>query len=311
MTAYYAKLAKEALLHICGPDTLTFLQGQTTCDTRGVDSGHAVPGAYCTPQGRMVCDFLLGQLGPEHFALRLRADTLAGAAATFGKYIVFSKAELDADRRDWQVVACWGEQAADVFSRLGVDLPGGQYAATTGEGYVLIQLDQAGRQFEAWLNMEGHPDHYKAIEEAMEARAPDDWEALQIRAGNGRIEGPNVEELLPQMLNYDLTGHVNFKKGCYTGQEIVARLHYRGKAKRRLYFSSGGDVLAPGTPLFAAGADQAVGTVINSAAGDGEAVHLVSSTGAGMQSPLHPDSPENPVELRLEPLHGLGENDDQ
>ena len=68
MTAYYARLEREALLHITGPDTLAFLQGQTTCDTRTVDGEHAVPGAYCTPQGRMVCDFMLSQISGEHFA---------------------------------------------------------------------------------------------------------------------------------------------------------------------------------------------------------------------------------------------------
>ena len=72
MNAHFAKLPGDALLHISGPDTLTFLQGQTTCDTRQVDAGHAVPGAYCTPQGRMVCDFLLAQLDDGHFGLRMR-----------------------------------------------------------------------------------------------------------------------------------------------------------------------------------------------------------------------------------------------
>lgn len=304
MTAYYAKLDKEALLHISGPDTLDFLQGQTTCDTRTVDSGHAVPGAYCTPQGRMVCDFLLGQIGAEHFGLRLRADTLEAAAATFGKYIVFSKAELDPGRQDWQVVACWGDNAADIFRALELPLPGARYQATSGDGFVLIQLDQEGQQFEAWLDVDRHAGRLHALEEAMTAATENDWEALQIRAGNGRIEGPTVEEFLPQMLNYDLTGHVSFNKGCYTGQEIVARLHYRGKAKRRLYLATGGEqALTAGTDLFIAGSEQSVGTVANSASIDGAAVHLVSSTEAGLASELHPASPDSPVALQLEALH--------
>jgi tRNA-modifying protein YgfZ len=311
LTAYYAKLEREALLHICGPDSLTFLQGQTTCDTRTVDNEHTVPGAFCTPQGRMVCDFLLGQIGVDQFALRLRADTLEAAATTFGKYIVFSKAELDASRKDWQVVACWGDSVADAFRELKLPIPGSRHETTTADGLILIQMDEAGQQFEAWLDMEQHADHYQALEQAMTAASESDWEALRIRSGDGRVEGATLEEFLPQMLNYDITGHVSFNKGCYTGQEIVARLHYRGKAKRRLYLASGGtEALAAGTSLFPGGSDKSIGTVVNSTSTSGEAVHLVSSTEDGLSAPLHPGASDNPVQLTLEPVHDLSGDDD-
>jgi folate-binding protein YgfZ len=311
LTAYYARLEREALLHISGPETLTFLQGQTTCDTRTVDARHTVPGACCTPQGRMVCDFLLGQISDEHFGLRLRADILEAAAATFGKYIVFSKADLDASRRDWAVIACWGESVASHFEQLIGHIPGGRHLAVSGDGYVLIQLDEEAQQFEAWIDMERHADHYQALEQAMTEADPREWEALQIRGGNGRVEGPTVEEFLPQMLNYDLTGHINFKKGCYTGQEIVARLHYRGKAKRRLYLATGGkEALPAGTPLYPGGSEQSIGTVVNSASTDSEAVHLVSCTEAGLTAPLRACTPDNPVVLTLQPVHDLSGDDD-
>jgi len=87
----YALLEQEALLHIVGPDTLKFLQGQTTCDTREVDSEHATPGAFCTPQGRVICDFLICELAPEHFSLRMRREIRDNSATAFGKYIIFSK----------------------------------------------------------------------------------------------------------------------------------------------------------------------------------------------------------------------------
>lgn len=115
-----------------------------------------------------------------------------------------------------------------------------------------------------------------------------------------------MEEFLPQMLNYDLTGHISFNKGCYTGQEIVARLHYRGKAKRRLYFATGGpEALNAGTPLFFAGSSKNIGTVVNSGVADGAAIHLVSSTEAGLETPVHPHTPDNPIALTLTSLHGL------
>ena len=78
----FTTLPGEGLLHISGPETLGFLQGQTTCDTRRLDASTAIPGAYCTPQGRVVCDFLLLQLGQEHVGLRMRSDILDASAAT-------------------------------------------------------------------------------------------------------------------------------------------------------------------------------------------------------------------------------------
>ncbi len=280
MSAHYALLEKEALLHLTGPDSLKFLQGQITCDTRKVDSLTTVAGAYCTPQGRMVCDFQLGQVGDEHFLLRLRADIAEAAVSTFGKYIVFSKAELDPERRDWQVVACWGDTAGETLREMIGQLPAGPNQAAAGEGYLLVQLDEAGTQFEAWLDMEQHGDHFESIKQHMSSGDSASWEALQIRAGRGRVEGATVEEFLPQMLNYDITGHVAFDKGCYTGQEIVARLHYRGKAKRRMYLAESAQLppLAPGSALTAIGSESNAGTVVNSVALEDSALYLVSAT---------------------------------
>jgi folate-binding Fe-S cluster repair protein YgfZ len=104
----FSLLAREGLLHISGPDSLTFLQGQTTCDTRDVSPSRAVPGVYCTPKGRTVADFLLVAMAEEHFVLRMRQDIVPNAATVLGKYIVFSKAELDPANDTWQVAACWG-----------------------------------------------------------------------------------------------------------------------------------------------------------------------------------------------------------
>ena len=288
MSAYYAHLTSEALLHINGPDTLKFLQGQTTCDTREVNLAQTVAGAYCNPQGRMVCDFQLAQLAEEHYALRLKADTLEAAANTFGKYIVFSKADLDTDNSDWQVFACWGEDIGEALRSLDLELPSSRYGATAGDGYLLVQMDDAGEQLEAYIDAANHPQHLAALTGATSEGEEANWQALQILAGQGRVEGPNVEEFLPQMLNYDVTGHVNFTKGCYTGQEIVARLHYRGKAKRRMYLGrlAAGVEAGAGTDLFIAGGEQNVGTLVNAAEDGDHTLCLVSATEKGIAQGL-------------------------
>lgn len=298
MSTYYTPLEQEALLHITGPDALTFLQGQVTCDTRLVDSEHAQLGAYCTPQGRLVCDFLLCQLGEEHYAMRLRRDTRGSSAATFGKYIVFSKAALDPEREDWRLLACWGPDAATSLQEIFGTVPGAALAAQCGEGFSLIQTDEHGQQFECYLDSTRYEQTLEQISARMPATTEARWQALQIQRGWGRVEAATVGEFIPQMLNYDLTGHISFNKGCYTGQEVVARMHYRGKPKRRMYLVElpSSEPLAAGTALYSDSTAQSVGNVVNSASRAGEpALALVVATAAAAESGLHAGSADEPA----------------
>ena len=303
MSSQYVILNDEALLHISGPDSLTFLQGQTTCDTRCVDAQHAIPGAYCTPKGRVVCDFLLCELTQDHYALRMRRDILDASAAVFGKYIVFSKAELDTDRVGWQLFACWGDDAgAQLHSAVGSpprqDNSGERYASVCGEGFVLIQTDAEGKQFECYINTETHPELAQQLFAAMSPGNVNDWLNLQLEQGVARIEAATIEAFIPQMLNYDLTGHVDFKKGCYTGQEVVARMHYRGTPKRRLFRASMTEkhALQAGTALYSADSSQSTGTLVNSALDvSGLPVALIVAPVNGAEPGLHLDDSNGAV----------------
>lgn len=297
MICQYAQLNRDALLHISGPDTLKFLQGQTTCDTRAVDATHALPGVFCTPGGRVICDFLLCELAPEHFALRLRRDIRSGASAAFGKYIIFSKAELDASRDDWQLLAVWGGQASTALESIFGELPGARFAATSGDDFVLIQVDEAGEQFECYVAATASNKYLTQMEQNMEVALESEWEALQIQSGIARIESPTVEKFVPQTLNYDLTGHINFKKGCYTGQEVVARLHYRGKPKQRCYVAEVGlnHALAVDTELFDDDSTRSVGSVVNCSPLADKTVLLVAATEAGIANGLRVGAVDGPL----------------
>ena len=283
MNCYYTLLEQEALLHITGPDTLKFLQGQTTCDTRKVDPQHALPGAFCTPQGRVVCDFLLCELAAEHFALRLRRDIRASSAAAFGKYIIFSKAKIDATREDWIVVGAWGEDTSRALAEIFGEMPAAQFGARCADDFVLVQTDEFGEQFECFLHQRSSAAYLARMETLMSAGSEPAWQARQITSGIARIEAATVGEFVPQVLNYDLTGHISFKKGCYTGQEVIARLHYRGKSKRRAYAAE-----LPGQAACTAGADlvdpasgQSIGNVINGCHVADKTLALVATTAEG------------------------------
>ena len=291
VSSHYTILDDEALLTIIGPDSLTFLQGQTTCDTRTVDASHAIPGAYCTPKGRVVCDFLLCEIAENHYALRLRRDILDSSAAVFGKYIVFSKAELQPENQDWKVFACWGDDVGtalhDALGAPAVEtVSGEQYTSSCGDGFVLVQVDGEGTQFECYINTANHPELVEQLASAMSPGDVNTWRSLQVEQGVARIEAATVEAFIPQMLNYDLTGHIDFTKGCYTGQEVVARMHYRGKSKRRLFRATMTEnvELHAGTPLYHNESSQSAGTVVNSAlGGDGLPIALVVAPAAAKE----------------------------
>jgi tRNA-modifying protein YgfZ len=298
LDAFHADLDREKLLLLSGPDSLKFLQGQTTCDTDLLTGSSSLLGAYCNPQGRVVCDFLLTQLAQEQFALRMRRDIVPQAATTLGKYIIFSKAELSSEDSDWQVMACWGPDVKQVLSGIFPVLPDARLGATTDEGYALVQIDEAGCQFECFYNSAIQPGLREKLAASMASRDASSWQVLQINSGIGRVEEPTVEAFIPQMLNFDITGHISFTKGCYTGQEVVARMHYRGKPKRRLYLASlaEGNPPTPGSALFRSGSEQSVGNIVNSAQqADNQTVALVVATADGIENGLHVGAVDGPV----------------
>jgi folate-binding protein YgfZ len=293
LNCYYAKLEQETLLHIEGPDALTFLQGQVTCDTRELTASKALPGLYCTVAGRVVCDFLLCTPAQDHLMLRMRQDIRCATATLFAKYIVFSKATLGAERDDWQVSACWGPESAAALEKVFGALPRERYATCSGDGFLLVQMDAAGQQFECYLDRSA-TELESRLRECSLAASEADWQAEQIAGGIARLEAGTTGEYVPQLLNYDLTGHISFTKGCYTGQEVVARLHYRGTPKRRLYLADiepdqipSGFVIQAGDSLYGEDNPRAIGNVINRSTGkNGELRMLVTATQAGVKTGL-------------------------
>jgi folate-binding protein YgfZ len=296
VNCHYAPLLQEAVLHITGPDTLKFLQGQVTCDTRKIDDEHARPGAYCTPQGRVVCDFLLFKAGDEHYGLRMRRDIRGAASTVFGKYIIFSKARLDAARDDLMTVAVWGEGARSALADVFGHAPSERFGVSHADDAIVVQTDVQGLQFECFLHSAGAEARLTQMATRMHSATEAQWQAQQIADGIARIESPTIGEFVPQILNYDLTGHISFNKGCYTGQEVVARLHYRGKPKRRTYSASLPPVedCAAGVPVFDAVDGQSVGNIVNYCVTADGALALVAATASGAEHGLRLGAADGP-----------------
>ena len=281
-------LSHYGLLEVRGPDAEKFLQGQITCSAAEVSPTLSAPGAYCTAKGRVVTSFQLLRPEPERFLLRMRRDLLDIAARTFGKYIVFSKAKLN--NSEMLGIGFYGAQIPARLRELIGALPA-QHNGTVSHGDgLLLQCDNAATQFEFW----GPPAAVRVLwdqcAQHSTAAGTRFWRWLNIRAGSAEVCAATSEVFLPHMLNYHVTGAINFKKGCYTGQEIVARTHYRGQVKRHLLraalydtsFDIGSGAGAPlpaGAELIDAGG-KTLGNIVDCVAIDTQTAELLAVGGS-------------------------------
>ena len=220
-----------ACLSIAGSDSRKFLQGQLSNDTDLIDAKKGGFFALCTPKGRTLANFFIVQQpgGAEHELLiacpqsssQIVLDTLA-------KYIVFSKAELSRSEA-WQVVLV---KLTDSFpyDSLELETPAADaMAASHNENSAALLRVSRDSELALLFASQDYPTREHL------ALSANDSELAFIRAGIGLVNGATSDEFVPQMLNMQLNNGISFTKGCYTGQEIVARSQYRGKIKRRMY----------------------------------------------------------------------------
>ncbi len=274
---YLATLTNKQLLLVKGPDAGKFLQGQVTCDVKELNERITRLGAQCNPKGRILLSFRALQMNNETIALRLPASMMESAQKTLGKYIVFSKAKLQDGGNDFALFGLFGDSAAAVASTFFQQLP------TTYEGWIekdgsyLIQL--AANRFECWVATATVDSFLDVIEKQTQKVSADEWQLLDIAAGIGEVYPESYELFTPQELNYQLVNGINFRKGCYTGQEIVARLHYRGKLKRHMYrFEYKNDQTPPpGTTIINSLSGQNAGTVVMAALNQQGKIELLAS----------------------------------
>lgn len=225
------KLNDWTLMAVTGPQAQSFLQGQVTCDVRDLQPGDTRLGAHCTPKGRMQFSFRVLALSDERFLLRVPAAMVPAVKESLGKYILFSKAELTDETEHYRLRGLFGEEARARLAEHLTEPPEtpGRWTATE-DGSVVLTLGE--QRYECWLS----PEAAQSLERALGEPAPGDelWRLLDIRAGLGEVLPQTREQFTPQALNFPLIGAVSFRKGCYTGQEIVARLHYKGKLKSHM-----------------------------------------------------------------------------
>ncbi|MDR4517313.1 MAG: folate-binding protein [Nitrosomonas sp.] len=292
-------LSHYGLLRFSGVDVQTFLQNQLSCDVREVTENQGQYGSYCTPKGRVLASFILWQKD-DAWIMQLPASLCAGMQKKLSMFILRAKVNITDSSNQWVRMGIAGKEACQRLQEV-LEISPEECAQLR-----MIHTSDASILCHA-------PDRLELI--AIEASAHKIWQLLsknacpagagcwnwlEINAGIPAITVETQEQFLPQMINLDLIGGVSFKKGCYPGQEIVARTQHLGQLKRRMYLANIGtnDPVSAGDDIFGTDAEnQSCGKIVNAAASpdggfDVLAVIQISSVDAGKLYLKYPDGPE-------------------
>jgi hypothetical protein len=298
----FALLDHLGVLQFSGEDAESFLQGQLSCDVGNVGLRSSTYGAYCSPKGRMLANFLLWR-EEAGFFMALSRDIVPAVQKNISRFVLRSKVKISDASNDVVLVGAAGPRADGALGEVFPDLPAkpNEVCRRPGMGAVIRLRD--GRFV---LATEGSSapalrQRLAGSLKPVDARA---WRWLDIRSGLPRVSAATQDQLLPQMANFELLGGVSFDKGCYTGQEIVARAQHLGRVKRRTFLANVAAVAAAGDELYSEGlGDQASGMVLNSEASPdgGHDLLAVVQTASRDSSAVHLKSQGGPV-LRFLPL---------
>ena len=202
------------LIHVSGPDSMTFLQGQLTCDLTQLQPGQSQLGAYCDRKGRMIANFHVSRLQDDYF-ICLPSSMAEMTLSTLNRYKLFAKTQLT-------LTPAYRLFGVSGYPELHLPTTAHRIAFASPCQHQLIAIDQDNADAYWQELLASHP-----------ILTTNQWERHLIACGFAYIQPNTSQKFLPQMLNWDELGGVCYSKGCYIGQEIVARAHYRGQVKKR------------------------------------------------------------------------------
>jgi folate-binding protein YgfZ len=262
----FADLEYYGVIAVHGADAGSFLQAQFSNNVGKLDDGHSQLNAYCTPKGRMLGLMRVFRHGDSYY-LRLPADTLEAVIQRLRMYVMRADVTLEDASESFLRIGISGEDALGELLAMAGQVPEESNGVVRSGDLTLLRIPGIQPRFEVYaaslksaqalwdgLNVNGAPIGESA------------WRLLEILAGMPSIFAATAEMFVPQMANLQLIDGVNFKKGCYPGQEIVARMQYLGTLKRRMYLGriETGQPPRPGDPLFSAvDSEQAVGRIVD------------------------------------------------
>lgn len=272
------ELSHLGLISVVGEDRVPFLQGQLTNDIRQLSPTHSQLAAYCTPKGRMLTILRLIDTG-EQLLLQLPRELLPSVLRRLGMFVIRSRVGLRDASDDWVRMGLAGDCARERLAASFAELPTEPNGVSRQGDVLLLRhpgptpryeiLGPVGDLLSLWRRFAA---------QAVPSNAAH-WAWFDIRAGIPNLLAQNVEAFVPQMTNLQLVDGVSFTKGCYAGQEVVARMQYLGKLKRRMYLAHVDGEKAPqaGDELFSPLSDsgQGAGRVVEAQAAPGGGYDLL------------------------------------
>jgi len=296
----YARLKREGVLHIAGDDAREFLHGQLTNDIEHLAPDHARLAGWCTAKGRLLATALVVP-AESGFFLLLPRELIPVVAKRLRVFVLRAKVTIEESSDRWAQIGLFGDAALSTLAAQGVELSEEVHAVVRRDDVIVVRVEGDRARLLAPAPGPGALIERLGAAEADEAR----WQLEDIRMGLPQIVAATQDLFVPQMLNLEAIAAVDFKKGCYPGQEVVARAQFRGQVKRRMVRARmpAGAMLMPGQDLFSDDQPgQPSGTVVSAAPGNGgsEILAVIPTAAAEHQVPMRA-TPGGPA-LELLPL---------
>ena len=230
----FCDLSHFGIIAAYGEDTAAFLQAQFTNDINQVDEAHSQLSALCSPKGRMLCNFRIFRREQTYY-LVLPYELLEAALSRLRMFVLRSKVTLE-DASDALIgIGASGNKIEEHLGDIVGRLPENIDESIEYKDYTIIRVAGVVPRFEIYGLLEAMKKLWQALDVHATPVGANVWELLNIQAGIPVITAGTIDAYVPQMANMHLINGVSFTKGCYPGQEIVARMHYLGKLKRRMY----------------------------------------------------------------------------
>jgi hypothetical protein len=242
LTMNFAKLSRYGLLSVSGPDARDFLHAQLTNDIKNLAPDRAALAGWCSAKGRLLASFLVVP-AKDGFLLQLARDLVPAVLKRLSMFVLRSKVKITDLSDEWTQLGAWDEEEQAPQDLFGVSTEGNAVLVKLG-GKRVLRLVPSRENIQA-----------DADEEA--------WTLEEIRAGRPFISAATQDQFVPQMVNFEKLGGIDFQKGCYPGQEIVARAQYRGEVKRRMV-----RLPAPAGAALKPGQEFNGGVVVDAAGGE-------------------------------------------
>jgi folate-binding protein YgfZ len=290
-----APLPHLGIIRAAGADAASFLHNQLTHDVLLMKDGQCRLAAFCNAKGRMQASFVVYKRSAEEVLLICRKDLLAQTVKRLSMFVLRAKAKLSDATEAFHLLGLAGDAALAAMNGAST-VPGLRHAV--GAADVLTLYPALGQARAFWIAP------LDAVTPTGAALTAELWQVGEVMSGIAWVELATFEAFVPQMLNYESVDGVNFKKGCYPGQEVVARSQFRGTLKRRAFIAQCAAPMSAGQEVFSSlDATQPCGLVAQAAADDAHHVAVVELqlSATDNHSRLHLGAPDGPL-LSLLPL---------